>query len=367
MVHPLDEYAVHQAPVSLAHPATSDRNFYDRCILHVIDPDGDALLIVGGGVYPNLGVEDGYAALRTGTTQTTVRASGVLRDDRLQLATGPLRVDVLEPLQRLRLTCDAEALTYDLVWEAVSPAFDEPLHVMRDGAGRTMLEGCRFAQTGTWRGTVTTAAGTTEVDGWPGTRDRSWGIRPVGAPEPPGRPSDLQGFWWLWTPLRFEDSTVMAVLQEQSDGYRTLCDAVRVWHADGRREQLGWPEVDIRYRPGTRHPEGAQLRFRDGFAIDVETRTGIALAVGCGYGGDPEWAHGTWRGASWTETVVHDYEDDAVRGRAGFSVVDHAAVARVVGGRGEGQTGAGIFEHASMGRHDPSGFADWTSVSGGAT
>jgi hypothetical protein len=261
--------------------------------------------------------------------------------------------------------CDADALAFDLTWTAVSPAFDEPLHVMRDGAGKVMLEGCRFAQTGTWSGTLTTPDGDVVVDGWAGTRDRSWGIRPVGAPEPPGRPAEFQGFWWLWTPLRFEDSTVMAVLQERYDGFRTLCDAVRVWHDDGRIEQLGWPEVDIRYAPGTRHPLGAELAFRDGFRIAVETRVGVALAVGCGYGGDPDWAHGTWRGDGWSETAEHDYDDDAVRGRAAFSVVDHWAGVRITAGRGEGQVGVGIFEHASMGRHDPSGFADWSAVAPG--
>ena len=361
MVHPLDEYAVHQAPVSLAHPATSDRNFYDRCIFHAIDPGGDRLLVVGGGVYPNLGVEDGYAALRTGSTQTTVRASGALRPDRLSLAVGPLRVDVVEPLTTLRVRCEAEALACDLTWTALSPAFDEPLHVMRDGNGRTMLEGCRFAQTGAWSGTLRTAAGTVDVDGWPGTRDRSWGIRPVGAAEPPGRPADVDGFWWLWVPLRFEDSTLMTVVQERPDGFRTLCDAVRVWDG-GRVEQLGWPEVELTYRSGTRHPERAVLRFRHGFTVEVETRVGVALAVGCGYGGDPDWAHGTWRGEAWTEAVEHSYDDDAVRGRAAYSVVDHSAAARITAGPGEGQRGVGILEHASIGRHEPSGFADWAAV-----
>ena len=361
MVHPLDEYAVHQAPVSLAHPATSDRNFYDRCIFHALDPTGDRMLVVGGGVYPNLGVEDGYAALRSGSRQTTVRASGALREDRLQLSVGPLDVEVLDPLRSLRVRSKADALSYDLTWTAVSPAFDEPLHLMRDGNGKTMLEGCRFAQTGTWNGTLTTPDGTVDVDGWVGTRDRSWGIRPVGAPEPAGRPGDLQGFWWLWVPVQLEDSTLMTVLQETPEGFRTLGDAVRVWH-DGRVEQLGWPEVEIRYASGTRHPLGAALRFSRGLAVEVETRTGVALAVGCGYGGDPDWAHGTWLGESWTETVEHDYDDDAVRGRAAFSVVDHWATARVVAGEGAGQTGTGVFEHASMGRHDPSGFADWAAV-----
>jgi hypothetical protein len=40
-----------------------------------------------------------------------------------------------------------------------------------------------------------------------------------------------------------------------------------------------------------------------------------------------------------------------------FGVIDHAAVALC-----DGQEGRGLFEHASMGRHDPSGFADWGSV-----
>jgi hypothetical protein len=39
------------------------------------------------------------------------------------------------------------------------------------------------------------------------------------------------------------------------------------------------------------------------------------------------------------------------------SVVDHVARATC-----EGAVGWGLFEHASLGRHDPSGFADWTSV-----
>ena len=39
-------------------------------------------------------------------------------------------------------------------------------------------------------------------------------------------------------------------------------------------------------------------------------------------------------------------------------VVDHAARARL----GD-EDGWGMLEHASIGRHDPSGFADWSSVS----
>ncbi len=81
----LDEYPVHQVPLSMKHVATGDRNAYDRCIFHVFDHQGGALLILGLGVYPNLGVIDAYATLRRGDLLHAVRASDALGDDRTEL------------------------------------------------------------------------------------------------------------------------------------------------------------------------------------------------------------------------------------------------------------------------------------------
>jgi hypothetical protein len=150
-------------------------------------------------------------------------------------------------------------------------------------------------------------------------------------------------------------------VQEDPDGTRTLNDATRVW-ADGRHEQLGWPELEISYRSGTRHPERAVLHLRDLAArrpvsIEVETLGGVALHIGAGYGGDPEWAHGQWRGRQWTDNAVYDLGDPAIAGRVPFGVIDHVAQATC-----DGAVGFGMFEHASVGRHDPTGFADWLSV-----
>jgi hypothetical protein len=52
---PLDEYPVHQVPLSTKYVATSDRNAYDRCIFHVLDREGRALLILGLGCTPTSG------------------------------------------------------------------------------------------------------------------------------------------------------------------------------------------------------------------------------------------------------------------------------------------------------------------------
>jgi hypothetical protein len=39
-----------------------------------------------------------------------------------------------------------------------------------------------------------------------------------------------------------------------------------------------------------------------------------------------------------------------------FGVTDHVGHAVI---RGSGEQGWGLFEHAALGRHDPSGFTDW--------
>ena len=64
MLSPLDEYPIHQTPLSMAAVATSDRNFYDRCYFNAHDRTGDVFLITGMGIYPNVGVVDGYLAVK---------------------------------------------------------------------------------------------------------------------------------------------------------------------------------------------------------------------------------------------------------------------------------------------------------------
>ncbi len=365
MPSPLDEYPIHQTPLSMRRVGTSDRNFYDRCYFNAHDRTGEVFLVTGLGVYPNLGVIDAYAVVRHGNRQIALRCSDALHDDRLDQRVGPYRVEVLEPLERIRVSCDGDAhgIGFELTWQGSVPALDEQRHLLLSG-DRAILDASRFAQVGTWTGQL-------RVDGeriavtpqrWVGTRDRSWGIRPVGEAEPAGRGAaePAEGFWWLYVPLRFDDHALVVILQERPDGFRTLNEATRVW-ADGRVEQLGWPRVDIRYRSGTRHPESATLHLADArgnpVTVDVETLGFVALHIGAGYGGDPDWAHGQWRGRDWCERVSYDLTDPAVAGRVPWGVVDHVARATC-----DGAEGWGMFEHGSLGRHDPTGFVDWTSV-----
>ncbi|MFI8791237.1 hypothetical protein [Streptomyces sp. NPDC055105] len=364
----LDEYPVHQVPLSMKHVATGDRNAYDRCIFHLVDPTGEFLLILGLGVYPNLGVIDAYATLRVGDTLHAVRASDALRDDaRMELAVGPLRIQVERPLKDFVLTCEADpddpgGLSYEINWSAAFPALWEPHHTQRRG-GRLTLEGRRFVQAGRCDGRLRIGGREVSLDGWTGTRDRSWGVRPVPGEEG-GRLAEenrTEGFHWIWSPVRFDDRFLMVIVQEDADGYRTLNDATLV--RDGHPDlQLGWPQADITYRTGTRHPESAVVHLTDRLSrkpleLGVEILASSPLAVGAGYPPADDWQHGTWRGRDWTDRRSYDLSDPAAHPLAAYGVIDHAARFTL-----DGQVGHGIFEHGSFGRHDPSGFTGYDSV-----
>ncbi|MER6388872.1 hypothetical protein ACFXEL_10270 [Streptomyces sp. NPDC059382] len=368
---PLDEYPIHQAPLSMKHLVSGDRNAYDRCIFHVFDHAGRAVLILGLGVYPNAGVIDAYATLRIGDELLAVRASDALGDDRMNLSVGPLRITVDEPLKRIGLHCDAdpddpEGLSYDITWTAEFPAVWEPHHVQRRG-DRLMLEGRRFVQAGNVTGTIRVGGEelTLTPGAWTGTRDRSWGVRPIPG-EDGGRAAQehrTEGFHWLWIPVRFEDRFLMVIVQEDADGHRILNEAVQVFpEGDDRHDvQLGWPHTDIRYRPGSRHPESAVVHLTDPtrkpLELGVRVLNSSPLAVGAGYPPAADWQHGTWQGRAWTDRRVYDLSDPTAHPMAAFGVTDHSARFTL-----DGRVGHGIFEHGSFGRHDPSGFTDHTSV-----
>jgi len=127
---PLDEYPIHQVPQSLAYVGTSDRNFYDRCYFNAHARSGELFLVTGLGVYPNLGVIDAYATVRMGARQWAVRFSDALGDDRMVQQVGGYRVEVVEPLHQVRLTCDGDeyGVGFDLTWTGSFPPVQEPMY-----------------------------------------------------------------------------------------------------------------------------------------------------------------------------------------------------------------------------------------------
>lgn len=365
---PLDEFPIHQTPAPLTWPATSDRNFYDRSYFNVLDREGRFMALTGIGYYPRLGVKDAYFVVRRGDTQTAVHLSDAIDDDRLHQNVNGYRLDVVEPLRQVHLTlAQTEGISADLTWCGLFPAaLEEPHQMLTDR--RVTLQASRFAQVGSWQGWIDVDGERLEVshDSSVASRDRSWGIRPVGEAEPAGRPdASFRGMWWLYLPLAFDDYQLFLILQEDPDGHRSLYDCTRRWR-DGRVEQLDGVRVSIDYQPGTRIPRSAHVEFMnragDKIELDVESKLFAPIAFGSGYGGDSSWAHGSWKGAPFAERVDFDLTDPEVMARAPFSLIDHVGKAVCTEADGSVREGAGLFEHGVIGPHHPSGFSNWTDA-----
>ena len=88
----------------------------------------------------------------------------------------------------------------------------------------------------------------------------------------------------------------------------------------------------------------------------------MPIHVGGGYGGDSDWLHGVWKGEKFVERLTYDMTDPGIIARSGFGVIDHVGRAVCRDGNGDPVEGWGLYEHGALGRHDPSGFADWLTV-----
>jgi hypothetical protein len=174
----LDETLFHQIPSTFDHVGTSDPRFFDRWWFAMYEPNGRAAAQFTLAVYNNMNVVDGGFVTIYDGQQHNVRASRSLRPH-LVPAVGPLRVEVLEPLRRIRLVAErgAHGAACDLNWQAVLAPEEETPHFSRV-RGRVNEEYQRYDQIGVVGGWIEVGGDTIDVVSWWACRDHSWGVRP---------------------------------------------------------------------------------------------------------------------------------------------------------------------------------------------
>ena len=289
----------------------------------------------------------------SGGKQRVLRASKEL-GDRMDTTVGPFRVEVIEPLHKVRVLAESteHPLAFDLTWTGAIPAFEEPQHFIRSH-GRVMFDSHRFAQTGFWEGTIEFEGETVTVtpDRWKGTRDRSWGIRPVGETEPPGIREGVPSIagMWNYAPMQFDEYSLLYIVQEDPSGERAVEEAVRIWNDPARgHEALGRPEFEHTLEPGTRMMrKPSLLSFPDapggGFDITVTPLRHAYIAVGTGYGMDDDWRHGMYLGPLVVQ--YREWKQEDLEAWGWYGVVDHVARFET----STGDVGFGLHEHGFFG------------------
>jgi len=357
---PMDDYLAHQTSDTFDHVFTSDRNFFDRYYFNLHASSDDLFMVFGLGQYPNLGVTDAFASISHGNTQYTVRASRELGNDRMDTSVGPFKFEVIEGLKQLRISCDDNewGLAFDVTWNGAQPPLEEPKSIKKS-FNRTVMDNARFAQTGTYAGSLSIAGQTYEVEPskWKGARDRSWGVRGVGEPEPPGiraTEAHTAGFFHNWMPMQFDDYMIKTFIEEGPDGERVMEEGMKVWNygVDKDNELLGSPTHKMRYHSGTREVAGATIGYAnsDLTVENIPLRT-VNLGMGSGYINTDGWGHGVYQGPLKVEGVQYDVSTPAARAKV-FGL--NETLCRYEASNGD--VGYGMHENFITGIYRPYGF-----------
>ncbi len=368
MLTSYDDYPIHQASVPIAHTATSDINHYDRYFFNGYSRSGDLYFGVAMGLYPNRHVADAaFCVVRDGRQTSVFRSQRAPQDRRDATTLGPIAIEIVEPLQTLRVTVDApeQGLRAELTFESRSPAIEEAHFFQRTGV-RTFFDYTRLTQFGSWSGWIELDGERIELDSsdvW-GSRDRSWGIRPVGEPAPNGAPMPFTQFFWLWAPVNFPSLSTHFDVNEYGDGRR--------WHETGTLVPVGGePQmmrtVDWRvtWRPGTRWADAFEydLVDWDGRISTVRLRPRYEFQMrGIGYG-NPEFGHGHWKGEEVTGGERLDLPVATPMAREHLHV-QALCDATLTMPDGTVEEGIGILEQLCVGPH-PSGLTGILDPFGG--
>lgn len=366
---PFDDYPLHQTPLPVAHPASGDPNVYDRYFFNGFRAGGDLYIGAAMGLYPNRRVIDAAFSVVKDGVQRSVYASGPAPLDPGQTRVGPIGIEVVVPLRESRLRVEAahHGIEADLLWRPRTVAVEEPRQTLRQGTV-TMLDTTRLTQWGTWEGTISVDGERIDVDPSDvrGTKDRSWGVRPVGEPAPAAPNPDARlGIFFLWNPVHFEDRCTLALLFEAPDGARLaqsslsvpiLGDGDPVFGVDHVVRHGHAPRYGIDWRPGTRRSRAATMEFDypdgGGERLSLEPILDFQMK-GIGYV-HPQWGHGRWHGgpAEGTETWKLD-ELDPLQ----IPNLHVQQLCRVTDA--DGRDGIGVLEQLPMGPHAPTGLKEY--------
>jgi hypothetical protein len=280
MLSKYDEFPVHQVSRPFAHIPSTDYSWDEGYYFGVFNADEKVFLMTGMRINPNADMIGGYVVLNVAGRQYTVRFSRCWRRQ-IDTEIGPLSYEFIEPLKSIRLKLDANdsALSFDIVWSGIAPAFEEDHHVA-ETRGRITTDQTRYVQAGVASGFIQFEGKRYELtpEKWGGSRDHSWGLyadrKPLGGHSewlPPRQAQGIPRALHIWTLFQAGDWSGFYHLHESPTGEQVKMNDVFATPFEGRLYQ-GWngPVVclaaarhELRFQPGTRIFTGGTIHLRD--------------------------------------------------------------------------------------------------------
>ncbi len=367
MLSLFDDYPIHQTPDPIAVPASSDKDVYERYWFNGYSTGGDTYFGVAAAYYPHLGIKDCGISIVADGEQHAFHGSARAGDEPTDMRVGPFELEIVQPMRSCRVTLADNETGWecDLLFEGRTANVEEPRHVWPAGL-RRIMDTTRFTQLGRWSGSLRYHGRSVELDAGQtyGTKDRSWGIRPLAGGDRRGAPGvgGPGGLFFIWAPLHFDDVCVHYQLFEDTRGlpmysvgailptYDSVDDLPGV--EDDAVRHLRHHEHRLVFEPGSRMVASATLAMTaidDGSRHEIEMEKLFTFRMkGIGYS-HPDWGHGQWRGEAevgserWALAAVDDtaYENQHVQHLMRVTMGD--------------RTGIGVLEQNILGPYEPYG------------
>lgn len=349
-----DDYPLHQTSEPIAFAGT-DRNFYDRYFFNGYSPDGSVFFAAAMGFYPQLGIIDASFCVIVDGVQHNLRASRRSGGERLDLSVGPITIEIDTPLEvvTLRIAPNDGPLAAELTFTGRHFPVEEPRFIRRNGT-RLFMDYTRMTQNGRWSGWLSIDGTRIDIDaGWAGTRDRSWGVRPVGASEPQPPPEgNFNQFFWLWTPCNFGDRSLF--FHSNDDGAGSPWNRRAVIASDtGAETHFDAAVFVAEWQSGTRRVAKLTADLGGDRRLKLTPSGPVFAMSGLGYT-HPIWGHGFDHGPE--PAVAHDRLTAAERewGNPLAMHIQAFTTAELTDG-GSLHRGVGMLEQLFVGPHNPSG------------
>jgi hypothetical protein len=222
---------------------------------------------------------------------------------------------------------------------------------------RAFMDYTRMTQNGHYTGWLSLDGKREDLaKGTCGTRDRSWGIRPVGSKDPqaiPGAPAP--SFFWQWTPINLEDGSVFFHINADPSG--------NAWNTRAAYAADGALQADIvegrgllasGNNSGTRWPDGGTIALELSDGPQTVTLKPLARfqMKGLGYT-HPVWNHGLLHGALKVER--EEFDLNALDPLSPDNLhVQVLCKATALSDKGASE-GVGVFEQLIIGPYAPMG------------
>lgn len=314
MLSRLDDYFTHQNNRPLGELASQDSLWQEALYFNLHTPDSRCSAVGGLDVFPNSGFAAAWLMVEKDGEHFVNFQTGQAGDWRDEMGVGPLRFQVIEPMQRWRLSLQDEAngIQGDLEFDArFSPTHFRPIRL--DTGSEVVFDQSYFNQIGRFHGTLNVAGQV--FSGFSGLRARRWGV--INTQKLP---------FYNWISLPLAEGAIVAWQFETPEGEILYCDGAII-RGDGSRTAVVRLDHQWEVRAGERHPSqvGVVLQLADGTALPVQCRQRATHHVGAM---PPRWSDAVPAERAYAET-----------GASSIELVGEFTVA--------GETATGIYDVAS--------------------